>query len=407
MTAFAGHIRRQDWALALTTAALQLGVAALANSHGHRTLPAWAVLLLAAGPAALLVRRRHPSAVLVTTFAAALAYSAANGYPRGVVFPALVVAFWAAMMSGRRRLGWLSLLAGYAVFVAALPLAGLQPTASALWASGIAGWMLLLAAAAEIVRVRRERGREAARALTEQSRRVAGEERMRIARELHDVLAHNISLINVQASVALHLVDERPEQSRAALSAIKEASADMLGELRSVLDALRAPEDRAPRAPAAGLDRLDQLLARATSAGVPISSHIDRSPRQLPAGVDLAAYRIIQEALTNVTRHAPGARVEVRVSYTEHQLVLEVANEASAGNVTASRSNGSSGGNGIAECANARTRSAASSRLGAATREASMSAPRCPSRRRDDPGPARRRSGARPRRLPGPARRPG
>jgi signal transduction histidine kinase len=345
MKAIRSAMGGRDLALALIAAALQLGVAALASSHHHRTLSPAAVALLMAGPVALLFSRRHPAAVLGATFAAALAYSAADYYPRGLVFIALIVAFWSAMLHGQRRVAWLSLLAGYPIFVVILPATGAQAAPSAAWASGIAAWMLLLAASAEIVRIRSERGKQTALARAELSRRIAGEERMRIARELHDVLAHNISLINVQASVALHLIDERPEQSRDALSAIKRASRDALGELRSVLEALRAPEEQAPRAPGGGLGRLEQLLERTRDAGLPISLRVDGAPRGLPAGVDLAAYRIIQEAVTNVTRHAPGASTEVHLTYGERQLELEVDNAPSA---AARLVNGGGGtGNGI------------------------------------------------------------
>jgi signal transduction histidine kinase len=343
-----GRIRGRDLAVSVVTGVLQVGVAVLASSHQHRSVQPIAIVLLCAGPLALLARRRHPAAVLGFTFAIALAYSASDYYPRGLVFIALVIACWTAMLSGRRRLGWISILAGYALFVAFLPLAGLQPGAGLAWGVGIAAWMLLLGTSAEIVRVRRERASEAELARAEQSRRIAGEERMLIARELHDALAHNISLINVQAGVALHLIDERPEHTRAALSAIKLASKDALRELRSVLDALKTPGEQPPLAPTAGLARLEQLLARTRDAGLPISASIEGTPTRLPPGVDLAAYRIIQEALTNVTRHAPGAPTEVHVNYGENALELEVDNhpltEAAGVN---GHMDGAGGGNGI------------------------------------------------------------
>lgn len=252
-------LRRWNVAVASGVAVVQVGVAAVAATHHrHHTGPfnAITVALLAAGPVALLARRREPAAVLGFSFAVALAYSLADYYPRGLVFPAVIVAFWVVMIAGRRRLGWVSIAAGYLLFVVLVPATGAQPWPGLAWAIGIAAWMLLLAAVAELVRIRRERGVQAATARSEQSRRVAGEERLRIARELHDVLAHNLSLINVQAGVALHLVDERPEQTRAALSAIKHASKEALGELRSVLDVLRTPDERAPKTPTDGLDRL-------------------------------------------------------------------------------------------------------------------------------------------------------
>jgi signal transduction histidine kinase len=144
---------------------------------------------------------------------------------------------------------------------------------------------------------------------------------MRIARELHDVLAHNISLINVQAGVALHLMDEQPGQSRSALAAIKQASNDALGELRSVLDVLRQGDEAPPRAPASGLAQLDSLVAGAGATGLEVRTRVEGTPRPLPAGTDLAAFRIVQESLTNVTRHAGPATATVLVRYGDDLTV--------------------------------------------------------------------------------------
>jgi signal transduction histidine kinase len=331
--------------IAFAVCLVQVGVTVLAATHGHHSgrINAISIALLTVGPLALIGRDRYPAAVLAFCFAVSLVYSLSDYYPRGVVFLALIVAFWSAMMAGRRRLGWLSIIAGYVLFVAVLPLVGAQSAPSLAWASGIAAWMLLLGGAGEIVRVRRERALHAAIARSEQARRVAGEERLRIARELHDVLAHNLSLINVQAGVALHLIDERPEQTRAALTAIKQASKDALGELRSVLDVLRQPEENAPRTPTDGLGRLEPLIARTRDAGVPIIAEIEGVPRSLPVEVDLAAYRIIQEALTNVTRHAAGAATRVHVAYRAGELAVQVDSDASNTSPAGARA----GGNGI------------------------------------------------------------
>jgi signal transduction histidine kinase len=154
--------------------------------------------------------------------------------------------------------------------------------------------------------------------------RLADEERMRIARELHDVLAHNISLINVQAGVALHLMDEQPGQSRSALVAIKQASNDALKELRSVLDVLRQGQEQPPRASASGLAHLNSLVAGASATGLEVRTRVEGTPRPLPAGVDLAAFRIVQEALTNVTRHAGPATATVLVAYGDQELTVQV-----------------------------------------------------------------------------------
>jgi signal transduction histidine kinase len=153
-----------------------------------------------------------------------------------------------------------------------------------------------------------------------------------VAQELHDVLAHNISLINVQAGVALHLIDERPEQARTALAAIKQASKDALGELRSVLGVLRAPDDEPPRAPTPSVTRLDGLVSQAAAAGLTVDVEVDGTPRPLPASVDLVAFRIVQEALTNVSRHAASARsVRVRITYTDEGVTVEVDDDGRPG----------------------------------------------------------------------------
>jgi signal transduction histidine kinase len=204
---------------------------------------------------------------------------------------------------------------------------------------GMAGWLVVLAIVAELAHTRQERMQ---RAREEEARRRAAEERLRIARELHDVLGHNISLISVQAGVALHLMEQQPEQARIALTVIKEASKDALHELRSVLDVLRDVSDEAPRAPAAGLAGLGELLARAAEAGLQVRSEVSGDLKRLPVRVDLAAFRIVQEALTNVMRHAGQTSSTVQVSCDERELTLRIENEA--GTVGAREGGGSGQG---------------------------------------------------------------
>jgi signal transduction histidine kinase len=124
--------------------------------------------------------------------------------------------------------------------------------------------------------------------------------------------------------VALHLMDEQPGQSRSALVAIKQASNDALGELRSVLDVLRQGDEAPPRTPASGLAHLDRLVAGAEATGLRVRTRVEGTPRPLPAGTDLAAYRIVQESLTNVTRHAGPARATVLVRYGPGDLTVQV-----------------------------------------------------------------------------------
>jgi signal transduction histidine kinase len=219
---------------------------------------------------------------------------------------------------------WASLAGGYVAF---LWLVEPDEPPSLVAALGLLAWFIVLATVAEVVRGRRDRRIEAARATEEEARRRAGEERLRIARELHDVLAHNISLINVQAGVALHLIEEKPEQARTALTAIKAASKEALGELRSVLEVLRHGDDAPPRAPTAGLDDLDRLVSGATAAGIDVRVITEGTPRPLPASVDLAAFRIVQEALTNVTRHAGQATATISLTYGDDRLTVQVEDD--------------------------------------------------------------------------------
>src|SRR4029453_7387741 len=239
----------RDVVPALVAAAIQVGITHLASRGQPEAEPldAYAIFLLLAGPAALLLRRRHPSWCVVLAFVPTALYGLSD-YPRGPFVVALAFAFFNAVLRGRRRAAWGTLVVGYVISVAVHP--ALQAGASP-WVAAPGGQLL----ASPL-----ERRAEEAAAQAEQARRRASDERLRIAQELHDVLAHNISLINVQAGVALHLLDERPEQARPALRAIRDASKDALGELRSVLDILRVGET-APRAPTAGLADLDALVA--------------------------------------------------------------------------------------------------------------------------------------------------
>jgi signal transduction histidine kinase len=150
------------------------------------------------------------------------------------------------------------------------------------------------------------------------------EERLRIARELHDALGHHLSLINLQAALALHLDQDLPAQARSSLTAIKQASLDALGELRSVLDILRRQDRPALRSSMSTLGRLDALVAQAGAAGVEVRTEVDGEARALPLAVDAAAFRIVQEALTNVTRHAGPTTATVRVAYGDQDLTVEV-----------------------------------------------------------------------------------
>jgi len=227
-------------------------------------------------------------------------------------------------------------------------------------AVAVAAWLLVVLAVAEAVRVqsahfaevarfRAEQARsraEQARARAEQERRQASEERLRIARELHDVLGHHLSLINVQAGVGLHLMDAQPEQARAALTAIKSASAEALREVRSVLGVLRPEEEAAPRTPAPGLHGVTDLAAE---AGTAVRTEVVGVPRPVPAEVDRATYRIVQEALTNVRRHAgDAASASVTIEYGETELTAQIDDDGAGAAEPPAAGPPAAGGTGIA-----------------------------------------------------------
>jgi len=313
-------------AIAVVQVAGSFGAAHRHSASGSRSLDAIAIVLLLVSPLALAFRRRAPAAVLVIVLAVTVAYTA-RGYPDGPVYLSLVVAFFTAVTMGRRRAAIASLLCGY-VLILWLPwLIGTKSAPGLGAILGVGAWLLVLLAAAEIVRVRRTGAIEAWRTREEEARRRASEERLRIAQELHDVLAHNISLINVQAGVALHLMDEQPEQARSSLTAIRDASKDALAELRSVLDILRQSGEAPPRSPTAGLADLPRLVEGTQATGLTVRTDVQLPPQPLPPGVDLAAYRIVQEALTNVTRHAGARSASVRIGHDDGALTVEVTDD--------------------------------------------------------------------------------
>ncbi|GGQ34529.1 signal transduction histidine kinase [Actinomadura coerulea] len=305
----------------------------------------WALLAVACG--ALYFRRSRPVAVAAVTLAACAVYYPVTE-PDGPALLTFVVALYTAAAEG--HLTAAVALAGIAV---AGTVAGdrrddvnhLADAAGFL----LVGWFVAVVAIGGVVRNRRaylreaqERARVAERGREAEARRRAIEERLRIARELHDVLGHNISLINVQATAALHGLRREPQRAEDALTAIKQASKDVLREMRATLGVLRQVDEAAPVAPAPGLGRLDELTRGLAAAGLKISTEVEGEPRPLPAEADLAAYRIVQEALTNVTRHSGATSAVVRVGYGADGVVVSVQDDG-----TPRSGAPSSGGSGI------------------------------------------------------------
>jgi signal transduction histidine kinase len=293
------------------------------DQPAHRPFDIGTIALIVVAAGALAARRRYPVAVLTVVFGATFVYFGI-GYANGPIWLTLITAYVTAVFLGHRLAAAIIAAAGFLGFPWLDYLVRDGEAPSLAFLTGLAAWLLVLLGAAEIVRIRRERAAEAVRIREEETLRRATEERLRIARELHDALGHHLSLINVQSGVALHLNEDLPEQARSSLSAIKEASKEALGELRSVIDILRQEGERAPRSPTSTLVRLEDLVSQAAAAGLEVRSETEGAVRPLPFGVDVAAFRIVQEALTNVTRHAGGATVTVRVSYGERDLIVQI-----------------------------------------------------------------------------------
>jgi signal transduction histidine kinase len=337
--------KRAVWLVALAGFQVVGSFGAADNQPERRAIDAVALVLALLGPAALAASQRWPLVAVAVSVAAADLYIA-MGYPFGPIFLSVVVALFAAVQAGHRRSAWWLAAAGYGGFVLASLVDPRSGGASAVHLALVAGWLALVLAVSDVVRIRRDQAAQRERAEQDERQRRAGEQRLRLAQELHDVLAHHISLISVQAGVALHLIDEQPDQARPALANIKEASREALHELRTALDLLRHGEV-APLAPAPRLADLDTLVAGVRASGLDVRLETPRPDEArpegggmippLPAAVELAAYRIVQEALTNVARHARARAVTVRLSY-EDGMTVEVIDDGIGG--TAAPGNG-------------------------------------------------------------------
>ncbi|HEU5391669.1 MAG TPA: histidine kinase [Streptosporangiaceae bacterium] len=319
-----------DVLIAAAVTAVEVGgtAAAGAQHHAHHHAPGVAsYLLLAASGVSLIARRRYPVAVLAITLGLALATAALGD--TGVAWLALIVAFFTAVQARRRAAAIASLVIGYLVSVWPPWLLGTGDHPSVTFALTLLIGLLVLLSAAELIRSGSQRAQALRRSQEEELRRRASEDRMRMARDLHDVVAHNISVINVQANTALHLMDRQPQRAREALTTINDVSRQALAELRSVLGVLRGVDEGgagrdAPRAPAPGLGRLDELAATMRAAGLAVRVERGGSRIPLPGGADLAAYRIVQEAVTNTARHSGSSAATVRITYREDGVEIEV-----------------------------------------------------------------------------------
>ena len=325
-----GRIGVSDWLIAVGVAAILL-VTGLSEQDSAANLDLLGYGLLTASGLALAARRRAPVPVLAVTGLCAVGYQAA-----GVDVPAVAYLFavYAAVRAGQRTIT----VVASVIMLAALPLAamasGLHDTGEAFAQARGAlelAWLIAAGAAGEALRQAERRADEAERTREETARRRADEERLHIARELHDSLTHQISVIKVQAEVAVHLARKRGEQVPEALLAIREAGREAARELRATLEALRDDDKNPPR----GLDHVPELVQRARTTGLDAKLTIEGHRNDLPAAVDRTAYRIVQESLTNIARHAAAATAWVRIDYRPDALVIRVDDDGKATSDTA------------------------------------------------------------------------
>lgn len=284
---------------------------------------AWA--LTALGSFVLVLRREHPWTVLVVTGVVGIVYYPA-GYPDTFLSVTFVLALANLTLLAGALAGVLSTFAIILGFVVAGRLRDANLSTDGPLIAYMAVALLGAVIAGEGLRTYRaalRRAEEAERTREEEARLRAAEERLRIARELHDILAHQISLINVQAGAALHRKDE--EQAFTALESIKRASKETLTELRQMLGVLRQYDEETPVAPAPSLSTLPELVSQTQVPGLTVRLENSRDDVPLPAPIELTAYRIVQESLTNVVRHSGASEAVVRVAQTGGELVVEVA----------------------------------------------------------------------------------
>ena len=285
--------------------------------------PSAASLLLVAVASLVLVwRNRWPVAVLTVSAAAVLGFTLL-GYVNGaaLIAPAAAVYALATNVSVRR-----ALVASGVTLAALLVATAANDPLGATSGPVVVLPVLFAAACLGGIAVSNRRAFVAsieARAQDEARLRI-DEERLRIARELHDVVAHTMSTINVQAAAAALLLADRPAEAAEALAAIRAASKNGLRELRAILNVLRQADEADPTAPAPGLAQLDALIASVSRAGLPTTLDISGHRADLPPGADLAAYRIIQESLTNAIRHAGPATATVTLRYGDDVLLIDV-----------------------------------------------------------------------------------
>jgi signal transduction histidine kinase len=297
--------------------------------HPHARLAG--IALLTAG--ALLFRRYAPFVAPLAVAAGALAFTLLDpggAYDTSTMFFVLLLAAWAAgsLLDPRQAAIAIAavLVAGWAVMLRAPGI----PWTEMLWISFplLGVFTLSTASARRTEQVRR--AEERAQRSEEEARSAAAEERNRITRELHDVLAHSVSVMTVQASAVRRLLTPEQEREREALMTVEETGRQALAEMRRMLGIMRSDHEVAALAPQPGLGTLPELVEQVRQSGLPVELSVEGRPVTLPAGVDLSAYRIVQEALTNALKHAGPAHAWVSVRYAGDDVEIEVENDGAS-----------------------------------------------------------------------------
>src|ERR1022692_1317672 len=339
----------RDAVLALVVTALlvlgSLGEGNPKNPYAHAQFrghpvphPGAALLLVAAACLALAWRCRWPVPVLAVSVGAVTVYSLL-GYVNGASLIAPVLALYAVAVRVSTRQAVAAAVVTLAVLMTATAVRNPFGHISGGGFDLLPGMVAAALFAGIAVANRRAYAASLLDRAEQDARRRVDEERLRIARELHDVVAHTMATINVQAGVAAHVLSERPDAAAQALQAIKLASKEGLRELRAILNVLRQADEADPTQPAPGVAQLDTLIAGAVQAGLATGLSVTGAVRPLPPAVDLAAYRIVQESLTNAIRHAGPATATVSLSYDDAVLRIHVA-ETGRGSLTVSAGGG-------------------------------------------------------------------
>ncbi|MFE0204651.1 sensor histidine kinase [Streptomyces sp. NPDC058985] len=313
-------------AAALTTVAVLLGTEAVAQGWPALDPRAWSLVALLTLPLAL--RTRAPVTVCLTVHACWALYVTLGYWPVvGSFGPMLALYTVASLRPTRTAAACAALLAG--VWIYAGVVAGAEAMASVVGQA--IGFPLVLWRFGYVARRTAELTRQLRAEQADRARREVAEERVRIARELHDVVAHHIAVINVQAGLARFVFHSDARTARTALDTVEDASGEALTELRRMLGLLRAEGVQgADGDPAPGLDQLDEMVTRVRAGGVRVELRITGAPRPLSSGIQLCVYRVVQEALTNVLKHAPGADATVELAYRTGEVTVSVTDDGHA-----------------------------------------------------------------------------